>query len=81
MSALGQMIWNNLAAIGQEEKENCIHCNKRWYSMHYRDGVCNSCQQMGKPGRTVLMTRKRGFRLSLLAYGIAGLIIVYLCVT
>lgn len=37
-----------------ERKETCIHCGKEWYSIHYKDGVCHSCQQVNLPGREKL---------------------------
>ena len=54
MSAIGEELRKNLVAIEDERKEACIHCKKVWYSIHYRDGVCHSCQQLNKPGRTQL---------------------------
>ncbi|MBT4849756.1 hypothetical protein HON36_02805 [Candidatus Parcubacteria bacterium] len=48
----------NLTAIDDERKENCIHCGNEWYAIHHKDGVCHSCQQKGLPGRTALERRE-----------------------
>jgi len=47
--------------IADERMERCIHCNEEWYSIHYVDGVCQSCRQKGLPGRTTL-ARQHSFR-------------------
>jgi hypothetical protein len=44
----------SIGAMYDEGKEACIHCKAIWYSIHYKDGVCHSCQQLKKPGRSVL---------------------------
>ena len=45
------------AAMESEQQEPCIHCHKVWYSIHYRDGVCHSCQKRHLPGRVELARR------------------------
>ncbi len=40
-----------MAARDDEKTEVCIHCGKTWYSMHYKDGVCHSCQEKWLKGR------------------------------
>lgn len=35
-----------------ERKATCINCKKVWYEIHFKDGVCNECQEKGLPGRT-----------------------------
>jgi len=55
MSIIGEELRKNLTAIEDERKEACIHCGDVWYSIHYRDGVCHSCQELGKPGRIQLI--------------------------
>ncbi len=55
---VGDLLMENLTAIDDERQEKCIHCNKQWYSKHYRDGVCHSCQQKNLPGRTALERRE-----------------------
>jgi len=62
MSELGRMIWENVTAIGDEEKEECIHCGKEWYRTHHNDGVCRRCQKQGLPGRTELAEKKLLFK-------------------
>jgi len=59
MGSLGERIVENFTAMGDEEQVNCIHCGKRWYRIHYRDGVCHSCQQLRKPGRTAMAATRR----------------------
>ena len=59
MGVIGKMIFDTFVAIGEEEQEACIHCGKKWYKMHYHDGVCHSCQLLGKPGRSEIKNRKR----------------------
>lgn len=39
----------NARALADEEKETCIHCGNEWYRIHYKDGVCHSCQQVKYP--------------------------------
>ena len=68
MSELADMIRRNMVAMGEEEKEACIHCGTEWYRIHYRDGVCHQCQQLSRPGRTELAARRRTFRRTL-AFG------------
>ena len=68
MSGLGETVWSNMVAMGEEEKEACIHCGTEWYRIHYRDGVCHQCQQLSRPGRTELAARRRTFRRTL-AFG------------
>ena len=68
MSELADMIRRNMVAMGEEEKEACIHCGTEWYRIHYRDGVCHQCQQLGRPGRTELAARRCTFRRTL-AFG------------
>lgn len=46
-----------LCQMADERKEHCIHCGAEWYSIHYKDGVCHSCQQRCLPGRTELARR------------------------
>lgn len=65
MNRLSDMILAHVVAMGQEKKEACIHCGNVWYSIHYRDGVCHQCQQLGKPGRAELAARKRSFQRTL----------------
>lgn len=50
------------AAMDDERKEACIHCKKVWYSIHYQNGVCHSCQQQDRPGRAVLLGQERRIR-------------------
>jgi hypothetical protein len=40
--------------MSDERKEACIHCGNVWYSIHYKDGVCNECQNKKLPGRSVV---------------------------
>lgn len=42
-----------------ERKETCIHCGKIWYAIHYKDGVCHSCQEKKLPGRTAIARKER----------------------
>ena len=60
-----------LAAMSDERQEHCIHCNKKWYSMHYQDGACYSCQKKGLPGRMAIQAardvRERIFTLAFVA--------------
>ena len=77
MSGLGETVWSNMVAMGEEEKEACIHCGTEWYRIHYRDGVCHQCQQLSRPGRTELAARRRTFR-RMLAFG-ALVIGFFLC--
>ena len=67
-----------LAAMSDERQEYCIHCNKKWYSIHYWDGVCHSCQKKGLPGRMAIQARRdvreRIFTLAILTF----LVILYL---
>ena len=70
----GEMIWQNMTAIGEEKKETCIHCGREWYSIHYRDEVCHQCQQLGKPGREILATRQLLRQKAMIA--VAGLIVI-----
>ena len=79
MSDLSDMIQRNMVAQGEEEKEACIHCEKVWYRIHHRDGVCHQCQQLGRPGRAELAERKRSFRLTL-AIGAFVIGLLILCV-
>ncbi|MBT6691547.1 hypothetical protein HOB10_04410 [Candidatus Parcubacteria bacterium] len=69
----GDLIFETITAMGQEEQEHCIHCNEKWYSIHYRDGVCHSCQQKNLPGRTELARRSRHIRI-MYGLGIAALL-------
>jgi len=48
-------------AASDERMEWCIHCNAEWYSLHYIDGVCNSCQKKRLLGRAEL-ARRSDFR-------------------
>ena len=58
-----------LAAMSDERQEHCIHCNKKWYSMHYQDGVCHSCRKKGLPGRMAIQAaRDARERISILAF-------------
>lgn len=59
MSNIGNLIWNNMVEIANEEIEACIHCGTQWYRIHHRDGVCHRCQAKGLPSRTQLAARKR----------------------
>ncbi len=43
-----------LCQMSDERKEVCIHCGNEWYSIHYKDGVCHSCQGKGFLGRKAL---------------------------
>ena len=62
-----------------ERKITCIHCKKIWYEMHYKDGVCHSCQQKGLPGRTQLENKlKRTGMINFVVYIIITLIVIYL---
>jgi len=62
MSKLGSLIWETMIAIGDEEKEACIHCGTVWYRIHHRDGVCHRCQAQGLPSRTQLAKNNRLIR-------------------
>ena len=55
---------NTLAAMENERKEPCIHCEKVWYVIHHEDGVCHECQRKGVPGRAAQAARKRAIRRS-----------------
>ena len=52
---------DNLFGPDDERKEICIHCGKRWYSLHYKDGVCHECRQKGLPGRTEIAKKQNVF--------------------
>ena len=45
------------AAMDDERQEACIHCQKVWYAIHHKDGVCHRCQKKGLPGRMLMMHR------------------------
>lgn len=57
-----------------EKQENCIHCNEKWYSIHYNDGVCNSCQRKGLKGRLVQKKRKEVFVVGVCVILILGIL-------
>ena len=59
MSKLGNAILENMTEIDNERTEACIHCKKVWYSIHYRDGVCSKCRELGKPGRLEIAAKKK----------------------
>lgn len=59
MSAFGEMVYQAMIAIGEEEKATCIHCGEVWYLIHFRDGVCHQCQKIGRPGKSVMAARRR----------------------
>ncbi|MBI3633368.1 MAG: hypothetical protein HY226_03700 [Candidatus Vogelbacteria bacterium] len=62
-------------AISDEKMENCIHCNSRWYSIHFRDGVCHGCQLKSLPGRNAMLERAyytKGLAI-LLTFGLVGM--------
>ena len=48
---------DNLFGPDDERKAKCIHCGAVWYEIHYKDGVCHSCQQKKLPGESVLIRR------------------------
>lgn len=73
-SKIVDALLDNIIHIEDERQENCIHCNKRWYSKHYRDGVCHSCQQKGLPGRTVIENRQRRQTKIAFAIGIGAIL-------
>lgn len=58
MSNLGNKIFEGMKAIGDEEKEACIHCKTFWYRIHHNDGRCHKCVKKGLPGRSTLEKRK-----------------------
>lgn len=68
--------------IADERKERCVHCGAEWYAIHYKDGVCHSCQQKHLPGRTVLVRREtrrlllRRIAVIALVYGLVLLAVV-----
>jgi len=68
------------AAMEDERMECCIHCGNKWYSMHYRDGVCHSCQKKNLPGRNVMQERqeRRGLLAVIVTFLLIGGIIVYM---
>lgn len=47
------------AAMADEQQESCIHCGAHWYSIHYRDGVCHTCQKKRLPGRSAIARRTK----------------------
>jgi len=57
----GDRIFAIMSAISDEEKEICIHCGKEWYKIHHKDGVCNCCQKLGRPGREKMAIAKSNF--------------------
>lgn len=66
------------AAMQDERMERCIHCGEEWYSIHYRDGVCHSCQKKQLSGRSV-MQEKRGDLLRNIALAIViGVVIIFM---
>jgi len=68
---LGEHIIYAMTQIEDERKEICIHCEREWYAIHYRDGVCRICQQQNLPGRTELRRRHRQFNLLVIGLLIA----------
>ena len=70
-----------ICQIRDEKKATCIHCRSVWYEIHYRDGVCHSCQQKQLPGRTEIARHARRRRLTRLSWLIVALLmLVYLLV-
>jgi hypothetical protein len=72
-STVGELLFKTLSAMEDERREDCIHCGENWYSIHYRDGVCHSCQQKHLPGRAELARRKRHIQV-MYGLGIVGLL-------
>lgn len=48
---------DNVFGPEDERKAKCIHCGAIWYEVHYKDGVCNSCQERKLPGQSILIRR------------------------
>ncbi len=65
---------NIVSGPEDERKETCIHCQEVWYGIHYKDGVCHSCQQKKLPGRSTGIL-KRGI-LAVLLLILAMILIV-----
>lgn len=36
-----------------EDKSTCIYCGDEWYSVHYKNGYCHTCQQNGAMDREI----------------------------
>jgi len=74
MDNLSDAFFRNLDEVGKDRKETCIHCGKEWYSIHYKDGVCPSCQALGKPG--ISKIEAKGRFIETVFYAIISLIIL-----
>ena len=62
---------NNLFGPEDERKETCFQCGSVWYSIHFKDGLCNGCQEKGLPGRSFLKKKfKRSVWVTRVFYGI-----------
>jgi len=69
---------NTFFGPDDERKETCVHCGIEWYAIHYKDGLCYSCQGKGIPGKTQLMkTAKMRMKVMLAAFIIIPVIIIY----
>ena len=46
-------------SFAEEPMETCRHCGDEWYSVHYKNGYCHSCQKKGlhMKGETIVFTR------------------------
>lgn len=46
MEHLGDVIFRQFTAMGDEEQEACAQCGKVWYRIHHRNGLCHQCQKV-----------------------------------
>ena len=69
---------DNMLGPDDERKATCIHCGAKWYEIHFKDGVCHSCQEKKLPGRKQLARTERTQRLVLTILAVASVIVFLL---
>ncbi len=73
---LAHQFFETMDRIAEDRKETCIHCGAVWYSIHYKNGVCHTCQQKNKPGRTVLKQHPIRFGRTILVIPLIILVVI-----
>ena len=66
---------DNMLGPDDERKATCIHCGAKWYEIHFKDGVCSSCQEKKLPGRKQIEKTERRQRIFLAILAVASLIV------
>jgi hypothetical protein len=65
-----------MAQIDNERKTTCIHCGDEWYAIHYKDGVCHSCQEKGLTGKSDLLEELSLIKIALFVAGLVGFLYI-----